>query len=455
MSRYSLREIAEKLTGSMDLDGALEALLLYLRALHSGWHPSLALYDPEHDGFDSLACVVHGRYERHALQFRAEQLPARLVRNFIRPSAMFNAHERRSLLERMFRAAPSYQPDRFERGALQPLATPVSWRSALVLPINDGGELLGLLLLVSGDDNAFAAPISEELQPLRCLASLAIARRLYEAGRSTPDVRQAADEARQAATSTAERVRALEEALERSGAETRTRDEALDGKAREIEGLRRENAMHHEELREASRRLRALEEQNAGAASLLSDAYSKLAEAQMQLAEQQEALDFVRDAFDAVAGQTDPASLTRSFVAWFCEHFQADRCSLMRLDGDRSQLRIQAYRGLDPALAGRVRVPVGTGVSGWVAHHRQPVLVRERHDPAPVQPTGLDKYASDSFLSVPLVHRNRVLGVINLSNRRDGQPFEALDLERAQIAGNVLAMALSATERPAAPASAG
>jgi len=32
--------------------------------------------------------------------------------------------------------------------------------------------------------------------------------------------------------------------------------------------------------------------------------------------------------------------------------------------------------------------------------------------------------------------------VLNLSNRRDGEAFDELDLERAQLACNVLAMAL-------------
>jgi len=34
----------------------------------------------------------------------------------------------------------------------------------------------------------------------------------------------------------------------------------------------------------------------------------------------------------------------------------------------------------------------------------------------------------------PLLHRDRIVGVLNLSNKRDGEPFDETDLERAQRA---------------------
>jgi hypothetical protein len=77
-----------------------------------------------------------------------------------------------------------------------------------------------------------------------------------------------------------------------------------------------------------------------------------------------------------------------------------------------------------------------------VARNRQPVFMREREDATPVAPTGVDSYNSDSFISMPLVHRNRTVGVLNLSNKRDGEPFSDRDLARARLASSVLALAL-------------
>ena len=43
---------------------------------------------------------------------------------------------------------------------------------------------------------------------------------------------------------------------------------------------------------------------------------------------------------------------------------------------------------------------------------------------------------------MPLSYNNRLYGVLNLSNKRDGEPFDELDLERAMMAGSLVAMAL-------------
>ena len=174
----------------------------------------------------------------------------------------------------------------------------------------------------------------------------------------------------------------------------------------------------------------------------MSEAFTQLAEEQSRAAELQDTLEIVREAFDVIAGDPDAGSLTRAFVGWFCDRFLVGRCSLMRVDDAAGDLRILACRGLDPALAERVRVGMGQGVSGWVAHHRLPVLVSERAEAAPVRPTGLDHYNSDSFMSLPLVHRSRIVGVLNLANKQGGESFDRLDLDRAQLASHVLAVAL-------------
>ena len=72
--------------------------------------------------------------------------------------------------------------------------------------------------------------------------------------------------------------------------------------------------------------------------------------------------------------------------------------------------------------------------------------MRKTGDASPVRPTGVDRYNSDSFVSVPLIHQNRLLGVLNLSNKRDGKPFDETDLDRAIMASAVLSMSLGVRE---------
>ena len=74
------------------------------------------------------------------------------------------------------------------------------------------------------------------------------------------------------------------------------------------------------------------------------------------------------------------------------------------------------------------------------------LFVSPCREDATVQHTNLDHYNSDSFMSLPLVHRQRVVGVLNLSNKRDGESFDDVDMDRAQLASHVLALALGERE---------
>jgi signal transduction protein with GAF and PtsI domain len=214
-------------------------------------------------------------------------------------------------------------------------------------------------------------------------------------------------------------------------------------------------ALHERaELDMLRQQARALDEQASTAAAHLTDSYTQLAAAQQRLNDQRETMDFLREVFEAAAAEYDASRMSRALVQRFCESFQVDRCSLMRVD-DQSELHIEAQRGMDPVLAGRVRLPLGQGVAGWVAHHRKPVLMKKTGDASPVRPTGIDHYNSDSFVSVPLVHKNRLLGVLNLSNKRDGKAVNEMDLDRAMMASAVLSMAMGERETAQANAAFG
>jgi diguanylate cyclase (GGDEF)-like protein len=85
-------------------------------------------------------------------------------------------------------------------------------------------------------------------------------------------------------------------------------------------------------------------------------------------------------------------------------------------------------------------VPLGA-VTSWVFERREPLLVPGPQDFALRKPLKKNGYLTDSFLSIPLFHENRVLGVIHLTNRKSRQPFTREDLDVFQpIAGEIAAI---------------
>src|SRR5262249_38380735 len=123
----------------------------------------------------------------------------------------------------------------------------------------------------------------------------------------------------------------------------------------------------------------------------------------------------------------------------FGEQFGIERCSLLVPQGD--ELTLQAEYGVDPAIAESVRIKIGQGVAGWVALHRRPLLVRMREEAEAISPPR-DGYNSDSFVVVPLIHNQAVVGILSAANKRGGEAFDETDLDRVMLAGAVLASLL-------------
>ncbi|HYM80197.1 MAG TPA: GAF domain-containing protein [Candidatus Limnocylindria bacterium] len=443
MSKFDLRDISERLAASRDTEAVVFEFLGYLQAVRSDWRASLAFYEVSRDALVNIYERHGNRLARKDVVLPADDLPPRLVRKFFHPSAFFNTANRRSLLTHLFQSSPYYEPDPIEAPGLMPLTPIPNWQSCVCLPLADQEDLIAMVVIVSDRKGAFGSKTIGEIIPLKSMAALALAQHLHRSARP-----RASDDrsARAAAAEFQERIRRLNAETAELTEENKVKAARLQALACEIELLDKSSNQYKQELDGVKSQLFALEEQSAAATQHLSEAYSQLTDTQTRLAGLQSTVGFLKEAFQVLSQEHDPDAFSHTLVTWFCEHFGLDRCSLMVLDGSKETLRISAQQGIDPAIADNVKVRVGQGIAGWVAHNRKPLLVRVRKDAESVKHTHQDAYNSDSFISVPLIYNNRLRGVLNLSNKRDGEPFDDLDLDRALLAGSIMAMTLGAQD---------
>ncbi|MBN2288479.1 MAG: sensor domain-containing diguanylate cyclase [Candidatus Glassbacteria bacterium] len=107
---------------------------------------------------------------------------------------------------------------------------------------------------------------------------------------------------------------------------------------------------------------------------------------------------------------------------------QAGLGSLMILD--QGFLTVKAARGMSEDLIGRIRIPLGESVTGWVAEHAEPLLLEDiTRDKRFGYKDAQRRYASNSCLSVPIMHKGEVLGVLNCTDKAGGGVFTGDDLE--------------------------
>jgi uroporphyrinogen-III synthase len=97
---------------------------------------------------------------------------------------------------------------------------------------------------------------------------------------------------------------------------------------------------------------------------------------------------------------------------------KCDSCMIYVLEGE--QLVLRASKTPHPDVIDRLKLRVGQGITGWVAEHKEPVSVTQNaaQDPRFRLFNELPEDTYEAFLSVPLLSRGRVVGVINLQHRR-------------------------------------
>jgi signal transduction histidine kinase len=151
-------------------------------------------------------------------------------------------------------------------------------------------------------------------------------------------------------------------------------------------------------------------------------------------------LAFLERVVRATAESSDHAALLQTIIDETTEATGTQVCSLYLWDEAHKQLVLTATNGLSQTGVGQVRLGLGEGVTGWVAAHRQPLVVADvRAEPRFVWVANLDQERFTSMLSVPIVSHERVVGVMNLQtvhiHRFTPAEVDFVQALAAQVAG--------------------
>lgn len=155
------------------------------------------------------------------------------------------------------------------------------------------------------------------------------------------------------------------------------------------------------------------------------------------------------DASDRRAGPEDTLELLQQTLHGSLAAIGAEDGSLLILDEDSGELVFVLTAGKVPRvqLFG-VRVPPGRGIAGWVAAHREPTIVEDVGNDERFY-AGIDEtfdFHTRTVLASPIVGGGRVMGVVELLNKEEGQTFTADDLALVTLLCRFAGELLHATE---------
>ena len=115
----------------------------------------------------------------------------------------------------------------------------------------------------------------------------------------------------------------------------------------------------------------------------------------------------------------------------------AETSSLLLVDEEGGDLRVEVATGKPGEAIERAHVPAGQGIAGWVVENGEPVMV---DDPKSDERFygGIDEqsgFETKNMLAVPMTSRDRTIGVIEVINKREGAFDERDRQDGARCAG--------------------
>jgi uroporphyrinogen-III synthase len=116
---------------------------------------------------------------------------------------------------------------------------------------------------------------------------------------------------------------------------------------------------------------------------------------------------------------SDPLHAVLNQIVSFIETLlRCDSCFIYILE--ENQLVLRASKNPHPEVIDHLGLKLGQGITGWVAEHREPVVIDRGalRDPRFESFKDLPEDSFEAFLSVPLLTRARLVGVINVQHRQ-------------------------------------
>jgi signal transduction protein with GAF and PtsI domain len=153
------------------------------------------------------------------------------------------------------------------------------------------------------------------------------------------------------------------------------------------------------------------------------------------------ALDFLHTLGTRIAAADPLHEVLDEIVEFVADLVSCDSCFIFVLEQD--ELVLRASKNPHPEVLDRLTMPMGQGITGWVAANREIVsLSQEASKDARFKLfTELPEDAFEAMLSVPIVSRGRVVSVINVQHR-ERHIYTAREVKAISTIGHLVGAAI-------------
>lgn len=161
----------------------------------------------------------------------------------------------------------------------------------------------------------------------------------------------------------------------------------------------------------------------------------------LQLKSKDEQLKLLQKISATISYNLDIESVLEEIVELVSTTMKADSCLIYL--AEEEQLILKASKIPHPKMINKVAMKFGEGITGWVAKHKELVVIEamayqdKRFKGVP----NLSEDKWENFISMPITYRKKVVGVINVQNRKkrkyDEDQIRLLETITSQIGGAI------------------
>jgi len=139
--------------------------------------------------------------------------------------------------------------------------------------------------------------------------------------------------------------------------------------------------------------------------------------------------------------QTNISELLDIIAEVISKVMDSEKCSILLVDKDTKSFFIKAAKGISPQLKNMQRIEITeNSISDWVIKHKEPLLIEDIYKDSRFKPSKNRSYKTRSLVCAPIVIKNKVAGIINVTGKKADTVYTREDLDLLVLLSGLVTM---------------
>lgn len=123
---------------------------------------------------------------------------------------------------------------------------------------------------------------------------------------------------------------------------------------------------------------------------------------------------------------------------------KAEASSLLLFDSAKNKLYFDVVAGDKKKIINKMEINLGEGIAGWVAKNKKSILIEDCYKDSRFNPAFDIKtnFKTKSMICVPMIRHDKLIGVMQVINRKEGLSFDNSDLKIFETLASQCAIAI-------------